>query len=62
MPPHPAHRRVGGIQRITLVPDKGYDRHGSVQHLRDRNVTPHLAGNRKGSAIDAGTTRYRAMS
>jgi hypothetical protein len=31
---------LGGNQRITLGADKGYDRHGFVQNLRDRNVTP----------------------
>ncbi|WP_141738710.1 transposase, partial [Acidithiobacillus caldus] len=38
--------------------DKGYDRHGFVQNLRDRNVTPHVARKRKGSAIDGRTTRH----
>ncbi|MHB1705646.1 MAG: transposase, partial [Acidithiobacillus sp.] len=48
----------GGTQRITLGADKGYDRHGLVQDLRDRNVTPHVARKRKGSAIDGRTTRH----
>ncbi|WP_141738819.1 IS5 family transposase, partial [Acidithiobacillus caldus] len=49
---------LGGNQRITLGADKGYDRHGFVQDLRDRNVTPHVARKRKGSAIDGRTTRH----
>ncbi|MBU2782746.1 IS5 family transposase [Acidithiobacillus caldus] len=49
---------LGGSQRITLGADKGYDRHGFVQDLRDRNVTPHVARKRKGSAIDGRTTRH----
>ncbi|MBU2783989.1 IS5 family transposase, partial [Acidithiobacillus caldus] len=49
---------LGGTQRITLGADKGYDRHGFVQNLRDRNVTPHVARKRKGSAIDKRTTRH----
>lgn len=49
---------LGGSQRITLGADKGYDRQGFVQDLRDRNVTPHVARKRKGSAIDGRTTRH----
>lgn len=49
---------LGGTRRITLGADKGYDRHGFVQDLRDRNVTPHVARKRKGSAIDGRTTRH----
>ena len=49
---------LGGSQRITLGADKGYDRRGFVQALRDKNVTPHVARKRKGSAIDARTTRH----
>jgi len=48
---------LGGSQRITLGADKGYDRHRFVQDLRDRNVTPHVARKRKGSAIDGRTNR-----
>ncbi|WP_437559403.1 IS5 family transposase [Acidithiobacillus sulfuriphilus] len=53
---------LGGTQRITLGADKGYDRQGFVQDLRDRNVTPHVARKRKGSAIDARTTRHRGYA
>jgi hypothetical protein len=42
---------LAGTQRITLGADKGYDRQGFVQDLRDRNVTPHVARKRKGSAM-----------
>jgi transposase len=49
---------LGGTQRFTLGADKGYDRHGFVHDLRDRNVTPHVAHKQKGSAIDGRTTRH----
>lgn len=49
---------LGGSQRITLGADKGYDRQGIVQDLRDRNVKPHVACKPKGSAIDGRTTRH----
>ncbi|WP_312283651.1 IS5 family transposase [Candidatus Igneacidithiobacillus taiwanensis] len=49
---------LGGAKRITLGADKGYDRHGFVQDLRDRNVTPHVARKKAGSAIDSRTTRH----
>ncbi len=49
---------LGGTQRITLGADKGYDRREFVQVLRDKNVTPHVARKRKGSAIDGRTTRH----
>ena len=49
---------LGGTQRITLGADKGYDRREFVQVLRDKNVTPHVARGRKGSAIDGRTTRH----
>lgn len=49
---------LGGNQRITLGADKGYDRQGFIQDLRDRNLTSHVAPKRKGSAIDARTTRH----
>ena len=49
---------LGGTRRITLGADKGYDRSRFVQDLRDRNVTPHVARKRKGSAIDGRTTHH----
>ncbi len=56
--------RAGGTQRITLGPDKGYDRREFVQALRDKNVPPNVARKRKGSAINGPTTRHagHAMS
>jgi hypothetical protein len=49
---------LGGAWRITQVSGKRCDRHGFVQNLRDRSVTPHVARKRKGSAIDGRTTRH----
>ena len=51
--------RPGG--RITLGADKGYDYPGFVAELRHMGVTPHVAQHitdRRGSAIDARTTRH----
>lgn len=47
----------GGTRRITVGADKGYDRAGFVDGLRERNVFPHVTRKRKGSAIDGRTTR-----
>ena len=51
-----------GARRITLAADKAYDTKAFVGKLRERNVTPHVAQNiqpgRRGSAIDARTTRH----
>jgi len=47
--------------RITLGADKGYDYPGFVTELRHMDVTPHVAQHitaRRGSAIDARTTRH----
>ena len=51
----------GGERRVTLGGDKGFDTREFVADLRELEVTPHLAQNRKrngGSAIDARTTRH----
>ncbi len=53
---------LSGAERITLGADKGYDRHEFVQDLRDRNVTPHVARECKGSAIDGARLGTSAMS
>jgi transposase len=48
-------------RRITLAADKGYDYPGFVAELRRMDVTPHVAQHitaRRGSAIDARTTRH----
>lgn len=55
-----AARRCGQ-RRVTLGGDKGYDVREFVGHLRELQVTPHVAQNQKrrgGSAIDARTTRH----
>ena len=51
---------IGGMGRVTLAADKGYDTRDCVQQLRDRNVTPHVAQNdtNRRSAIDRRTTRH----
>jgi transposase len=49
-------------RRVTVGGDKNYDTKGFVQQLRDLGVTPHVAQYpetaRRGSAIDARTTRH----
>ena len=44
-------------RRVTLGADKGYDRKGLVQEMRDHRVTPHFA-RRQDSTIDQRTTRH----
>jgi IS5 family transposase len=46
-----------GEQRVTLGPDKGYDRQEFVRELRDHQVTPHIA-RKSTSIIDERTTRH----
>jgi transposase len=46
-----------GWRRVTLGADKGYDRKGLVQEMRDHRVTPHFA-RRQDSTIDQRTTRH----
>lgn len=58
--------RRKGRRRTTLGADKGYDVAASVQALRQRRVTPHIAANRqvskygvaRHSEIDRRTTRH----
>ena len=55
---------VGGLHRITVAADKGYDRAEFVAGCRALNVTPHVAQhttNRR-SAIDARTTRHEGYA
>ena len=50
---------VGGLHRITVAADKGYDRAEFVAGCRALNVTPHVAQNERrpgGSALDLRTT------
>lgn len=49
---------LGGTRRIALAPDKGYERPGYIQDLRDHHVTPHVARKRKGSEIEGRATRH----
>lgn len=44
--------------RSTVGADKGYDQRRFVHALRARGITPHVAGKRRRSAIDARTTRH----
>ena len=48
---------IPGQHRVTLGADKGYDRKGLVQELRDHRVTPHIAC-KQTSIIDERTTRH----
>ena len=48
----------GSTRRLTLGADKGYDDAGFVADLKAMCVTPHIAAKKKGSAIDARTTRH----
>jgi len=55
---------VAGSHRVTVGADRGYDTKGFVEGARQLNVTPHVAQYRKGegrrgSAVDARTTRHR---
>jgi hypothetical protein len=54
--------RRPGDHRITVGSDKGYDTRDYVAELRHVRATPHVAqctpGSRRGSAIDARTTRH----
>ena len=53
--------RIEGEKQVTVGADKGYDTHGLVHEMRERNVTPHVSQNTNrngGSAIDGRTTRH----
>ena len=47
-----------GIKAKTLGADKGYDTREFVKWLRKRKITPQVAQNARGSAIDGRTTRH----
>jgi len=52
---------IGGLNRITVAADKGYDRAEFVAGCRALNVTPHVAQNERrpgGSALDRRTTGW----
>jgi hypothetical protein len=59
--------RLESRRRITLGADKGYDVAGFIGALRDRQITPHVAADRRvsklgvvrHSAVDGRTTRHR---
>jgi transposase len=55
-------QQIGGRdgQRATVGADKAYDTQDFVQHLRDLNITPHVAQNttNRSSEIDGRTTRH----
>lgn len=56
---------LGGSGRITVGADKAYDTKAFVAQCRELNVTPHVAQNisgRRGSAIDARTTRHESYA
>ena len=51
---------IPGEETVTVGADKNYDTRETVEQLRERKVTPHVAQNRNGrrSAIDSRTTRH----
>ena len=53
---------IPGIHCITLGADKGYDGAGFVAQCRMHEATPHVAQKKKGSAIDARTTRHEGYN
>lgn len=48
---------LAGEHRITLGADRGYHSRDFVKQCRERNITPHIADKKRGSALDARTTR-----
>jgi hypothetical protein len=50
----------GGMKRVTVGGDKGYDAREFVGQMKELNVTPHVAQNvsRRRSAVDGRTTRH----
>lgn len=46
-----------GEHRITLGADRGYHSRDFIKQCRERNITPHVADKKRGSALDARTTR-----
>ena len=51
---------LSGTQRITIGADKGYDRAGFVDRLRERNVSPHVPESGKARPSTAGPPATRA--
>lgn len=52
----------GGVRRVTMGADKGYDHEDFVRELRRLNVTPHIAQNESGyhtSYVDGRTVRHQ---
>jgi transposase len=47
-----------GVRPKTVGADKGYDTREFVKWLRKRKITPHVAQNGRGSAIDGRTTQH----
>jgi transposase len=46
----------------SLGADKGYNTHDFVDFLRGEKIVPHVAAKKRGSAIDARTTRHQSYS
>ena len=56
---------VGGLRRLTVAADKGYDTRDFIAQCRARNVSPHVAqtsDTRRASAIDGRTTRHEGYA
>ena len=52
----------GSNRRRTVGADKAYDAADFVDALRQRRITPHVAQNARGSAIDGRTTRHKGYA
>ncbi len=55
-------QRRKGVKVKSLGADKGYDTEDFVGFLRGRKILPHVAGKKRGSAIDGRTTRHHSYS
>jgi len=55
-------QRRKGVKVKSLGADKGYDTEDFVDFLRGRKILPHVAGKKRGSAIDGRTTRHDSYS
>ena len=49
---------VPGNHRITVGGDKGYDSGEFIEQIRQLKATPHVASKRRGTHIDARTSRH----
>ena len=52
--------RIPGSRPLSVGADRGYDTRDFVAECRELNITPHVAGKKRWSAIDGRTTRHEA--